>query len=137
MADLVSVPDSGAGSGSSTATFGEGIGQIFAMPASGQVDTSAAESDSGVDVYDSGLDGHPSQPRGVRRRAPQKKKRRGLDHDHRPPPPLAMVLQLSRRRGLRHREDLLNKVRQAVVHVVFEEDLTPGARLSQSAVYLI
>ena len=59
---------------------------------------------------------------------------RGLDHDHRPPPLLAMVLQLPRRRGLRHREDLLNKVRQAVVQVVFEEDLTPGARLSQPAV---
>ena len=59
---------------------------------------------------------------------------RGLEHDHRPPPPLAMVLQLPRRRGLRHREDLLNKVRQAVVQAVFEEDLTPGARLSQAAV---
>ena len=63
MADLVSVPDSGAGSGSSTATFGEGIGQIFAMPVSGQVDTSAAESDSGVDVL-------PPPLRGIRRRAP-------------------------------------------------------------------
>ena len=63
MADQISVPDSGAGSGSSTATFGEGIGQIFAMPVSGQVDTSAAESDSGVDVL-------PPPVRGVRRMAP-------------------------------------------------------------------
>ena len=71
MADLVSVPDSGAGSGSSTATFGEGLGQIFAMPVSGQVDTSAAESDSGVDVCDSGMDGDPPQLKGVRRMAPE------------------------------------------------------------------
>ena len=70
MADLVSVPDSGAGSGSSTATFGEGIGAIFAMPVSGQqVDTSAAESDSGVDVGDSSFDGRPSKPRGASKRA--------------------------------------------------------------------
>ena len=46
----VPVPESGGGSGSSTATFGEGLGQIFAMPATHQ-DTSAAD-DSGVDVVD-------------------------------------------------------------------------------------
>ena len=50
MADQISVPDSGAGSGSSTATFGEGVRQIFAMTASGQVDTSPAASDSGAEV---------------------------------------------------------------------------------------
>ena len=59
---------------------------------------------------------------------------RGLDHDHRLASLPAMVLQLSRRRGLRHREDLLNKVQQAVFQVVFEEGLKPGIRLTQPAV---
>ena len=50
MADHdIAVPDSGAGSGSSTATFGEALGHIFAMPAS-PIDTSSAAEDSGVDV---------------------------------------------------------------------------------------
>ena len=50
MADQISVPESGAGSGSSTATFGDVIQHIFAMPASGTIDTSAAGSDSGAEV---------------------------------------------------------------------------------------
>ena len=45
----VPVPESGGGSGSSTATFGDGLGLIFnALPAS-QLDTSAA-SESGADI---------------------------------------------------------------------------------------
>ena len=51
MADLVSVPDSGDGSGaSSTATFGQSLQTVFAMPAADQVETSVAGSDSGADV---------------------------------------------------------------------------------------
>ena len=44
-----------------------------------------------------------------------------------------MVFPLPRRRGLRHREDLLNKIHQAVFQLVLEVGLTSGARLSQSA----
>ena len=57
-----------------------------------------------------------------------------LDHDHRLASLLAMVFPLPRRRGLRHREDLLNKVQPAVFQVVFEEGLKPGTRLTQPAV---
>ena len=79
MADLVSVPDSGAGSGSSTATFGENLGQIFAMPSSGQVETSAAETDSGVDARDPGSYGRVrgrvlrlgNEPRSLTRASPR------------------------------------------------------------------
>ena len=48
MADQVSVPDSGAGSGSSTATFGLGLRSVFAMPAN-LVDASDGN-DSGTDA---------------------------------------------------------------------------------------
>ena len=57
MADHISVPDSGAGSGSSTATFGQGLRDVFAMPASTTIDTSAAGSDSGAEVVS-----RPQQP---------------------------------------------------------------------------
>ena len=58
---------------------------------------------------------------------------RGLDHDHRLALPPAMVCQLLLHLGLRHREDLLHKVQQAVFQVVFEEGLKPGTRLTQPA----
>ena len=45
----ISVPDTSAGSGSSTATFGEVLGQICTVPVS-RVDTSSAAEDSGTDV---------------------------------------------------------------------------------------
>ena len=44
-----------------------------------------------------------------------------------------MVLLQIRRRGLRQREDLLDKDHQAVFQLVLEVGLTPGARLTQSA----
>ena len=49
MAFASPVPDSGGGSGSSTATFGDSIGHVFAMPTR-QSDTSSAAEGSGVDV---------------------------------------------------------------------------------------
>ena len=105
MADLISVPDRGAVSGSSTATFGDGLGQIFAMPASGRVDTSIAESDSGVDI------GSQSQ-RVVRRRD------QGMelwsDHDHRLAFLPAMVFLHLLRRDLHLRESLFLDLHQAV-----------------------
>jgi hypothetical protein len=57
-----------------------------------------------------------------------------LYHDHRLSSLPAMVLPLHRRRGLRHREDLLHKLHQAVFQLVLEVGLTLGARLSRSAV---
>ena len=49
MAFASPVPDSGGGSGSSTATFGDSIGHVFAMPTR-HSDTSSAAEGSGVDV---------------------------------------------------------------------------------------
>ena len=59
---------------------------------------------------------------------------RGWDHDHRLALPPAMVCQLLLHLGLRHREDLLRKARQAVFQAVIEEDQKLGSRLAQSAV---
>ena len=50
MAFASPVPDSGGGSGSSTATFGDTLGHIFNAMPSRQSDTSSAAENSGVDV---------------------------------------------------------------------------------------
>ncbi len=108
MADHVPIPDSGGGTGSSTARFGEGLGHIFAMPAN-QVDTSARRILGSTRFFRN--QGHVGDQGRVAR-----------DRDHRPVRRCPALVHLLRLR----REDLFRKVNQLGLSQDSEEDLVQG-----------